>query len=156
MNALRRQVLALLSDLEAGRSVPASRAATLRAQLAPRKRKVPVGPTLEQDREGKRAKRNAKTAAIRVGAEQRAGGLCEAGDGPFTQFDQGELDHFDCGTGKSQRQTLKNCWFIHGSCHRARTHNRPSTAHWNGLFRVHCERHSYPVLQRIEHQRLAR
>ena len=104
----------------------------------------------------KRANHREETARIRERVFQRAGGACEACRTGFVSWGR-TMDHFYGGTGKSQRQTVENCWVlcgtpsIPGSCHYLRQRNEPSVSLWNERFRKHCERYGYPILAHIEH-----
>jgi hypothetical protein len=98
------------------------------------------------------------TASIREAVMQRANGNCEACG---KAWGVATMDHWSCGTGKSQRQTVENCWFlcgapfIPGSCHYLRQRNEPSISVWNELFRIHAKRHGLPVIAHIVHQQLS-
>lgn len=66
----------------------------------------------------------------------RASRRCECGCGRTVP--PGEADHF-FGRSKVEEQEF-NCWILHVECHRAKTDNRPSAAHWYLKFIAHCGR----------------
>lgn len=108
----------------------------------------------------KRLTKNEKTSSIWQHCHERAAGICECGcehTFDLTFLGRETLDHFDNGTGKSQRQDVKTCWMLRWGCHLARQALSPSIIDWNRKFRAHCERNEItPVFQHIEHAEVPR
>jgi len=123
-------------------------------QLAPKPRKVKAGRTIAQDKAKKRAAHKMSTSEIRAECMARAQGRCECGcNSRLASLDVGaEMDHFDGGSGKAQRQTVANCWILARLCHRHRQRSFPSVADWNRRFAAHCARYGYLIIAHITHQ----
>jgi hypothetical protein len=93
----------------------------------------------KKERETKRTARNRGTAAIHEAVMARAQGACEA-----CQAQAGrrlEMDHF-FGRVRAE-QSDATCWAICPPCHRQKTENSPSAAHWLEEFIRHAERHGF-------------
>ena len=78
------------------------------------------------------------TQKLRQLLAARARGVCECGCGRALG-DWGEVDHF-FGVAKAD-ETEFLCWLLHRDCHRAKTDNRPSAAHWLTAFMKHCAKY---------------
>lgn len=103
----------------------------------------------------RRSAKNAETAAIWHAVNQRAiyeFELCECGCGVRLGDDR-QLDHYP---GRAKGQSVDTCWMLNPWCHRDKTNNYPSTAHWNLRWRAHCGKHGYPCKTRIAHAPVAR
>lgn len=83
-------------------------------------------------------------AALREAVFTRANGRCEAcnrffGNGLL------QVDHWEGGGGRRQAsQGVETCWALCAGCHRERTLNSPSAAHWNLIRQSFCSRLGYP------------
>lgn len=108
--------------------------AELRAAMAPRK-SVKAAATR---RTAKRASKKEETAAIRAAVMKRAGKYCEA---CLSFCPSPEMDHFFGRVRAAQSE--RSCWSLCRLCHREKTNNAPSAAHWLEAFVAHCERHGY-------------
>lgn len=164
--AIRRELVrtcnrlaGLLEDVSPQEARDAER---LAARIEPRKKIAKTLPfeTRKESKKKKRLSRNRATSDIRAHCSARASGVCECGCGQaFDQTFLGRetLDHFDNGTGKSQRQNVKTGWMLRWDCHLSRQALLPNVVVWNRKFREHCARNNITsVFQHIEHQRVAR
>jgi hypothetical protein len=87
---------------------------------------------------------------IRKLVSKRAGLLCECGCGRWFRALNGaaEVDHF---FGRGREESVESCWRLRSDCHRAKTGNSPSAAHWLEKFITHCKRHGYaPEAERAQ------
>lgn len=71
----------------------------------------------------------------------RSRGCCEACGTSFGVGMPAELDHF---WGRVRvAQSDENCWLLCWLCHRQKTNNTPSAAHWLRAFVAHAERYGF-------------
>jgi 5-methylcytosine-specific restriction endonuclease McrA len=120
----------------------------LRASLAPKPKKtLPFKSRKAVTATKKRSKRD-ETAEIREAVMARASNRCECGcglqfEGDFwrSYANEAELDHM-FGRGRA-KQSVRNTWALARACHRRKTLNTPSAAHWLNLFIAHAEKHGY-------------
>ena len=85
----------------------------------------------------------AATRRIRAAVCVRADGRCENPRcAVWVGFDveSGEMDH---AASRRVAQSVENCWLLCRVCHRKRTDNTPSAAHWLELFATHARRYGY-------------
>jgi hypothetical protein len=80
------------------------------------------------------------TKKLRAAVFARAKGLCECGC-RRALGESGHLDHF-FGRAKAA-ESLRTCWALALICDDAKTHNRPSAAHWCDRFYVHAVNHGF-------------
>jgi rubredoxin len=118
----------------------------LRAALVPKAKswRAPAKKAKAEKKAAARAEKNAETSRIREEVFKRADGRCEHCGWSF-KVSHGEMDHA-VGRGKAQ-QTLENCWALCPMCHREKTNNDPSAAHWLEAFAEHCNTYGYRVEQ---------
>lgn len=128
---------------------------TLRAALAPRPKKaLPFVPRKKAKATKKRTKKE-ETSEIRAAVMNRAAGDCEACSFGFdgTALSRLDLDHF---FGRVRvKQSERNCWALCRICHREKTRNDPSAAHWLERFIKHAEKHGYSEEAGMATRRLA-
>lgn len=121
--------------------------AELRAAMAPKKS---VRLAHKRVAAKKRTKR-AETKDVWTAVMDRALGACEACQaqaGPKLQ-----LDHF---FGRVRvPQSERNCFALCPACHREKTDNVPSAAHWLEKFVAHAERHGFTEEAGMATRRLA-
>lgn len=102
----------------------------------------------------RRAAHASATAELRAIVIARAAGCCEACGMASGAL---EMDHWESGSGRRRpMQSAMTVWAICGTCHRHRTHNCPSAAHWNQVRRSFCERTGIPFVPHVEHAPVAR
>lgn len=111
--------------------------AELRAAMAP---KCSVKFAVKR-KAAKRKTKKQETAEIREAVFVRAEGRCECRCGRVFGLDPGEMDHF-FPKGRTP-QTVRTCWALASSCHRAKTKNFPDAGTWLRLFSAHCASHGY-------------
>lgn len=81
-----------------------------------------------------------KRSKVYVAVEKRAGGRCEMCGMEFSDADPPELDHQE---GRGRSESVETTWLLHRSCHRLKTNNDPSAAHWLEKIVAHAERYVY-------------
>ncbi len=88
----------------------------------------------------KRTTKKEARASVREAVARRAGGRCEACGRHENAVAPLEADHM---WGRARSESLESVWLVCRPCHRAKTDNSPTRAHWLTGFRYHCERHGY-------------
>lgn len=98
----------------------------IRESLSPRPKSSAV-----KKREARNRSKAKDTKAIRAAVMERADGRCEHCGWAFQSFNPGELDH---AFGRARAESVETCWALCRDCHRQKTNNDPSAAHWLEAF----------------------
>jgi hypothetical protein len=98
---------------------------------------------------GKRAAKNAETAALRAACVARADGRGELCGHPL-DMERAEMCHLDGGSGKrTQQQSIRNCVMEHHDCHQGRGGFDVVPRQWIPEVERWAERHGYSLPERF-------
>lgn len=119
---------------------PATQAviAEVEAALRPSSKATRAKSARRQEKKARKATKREAFRDVRALVVERAEGRCECGHhAPATGH---EADHF---WGRARAESVESVWLLNSLCHKSKTLNQPSRAHWLQLFANHCDRHGY-------------
>ena len=144
-------LLTVIREKQGFTSEPPGLTRELAAAIAKAERSSKVRRTLAKPKQEKKRSKASLRNEVREAAMVRAGGHCEACDGPFLSLP--EMDHF-WGRAKAE-ETLETVWMLDRWCHIQKTRNFPSAREWLVRFVRHCEHHGYTAEAEKARKRLA-